>query len=104
METRIYRLYPIAERSDPGWRMSAYQGHVLVRAHSSGDARLVAAEAEAGVTAGKKENNDIFSVRTSAFTDDKLYGVSLVEDAGYPPEGPRAVLEGLTGVDGQRLA
>ena len=96
METRIYRLYPIAEPGDPNWQLRASHGVVLVRAQSSGDARLVAAQAEAASRSGREENDDVRSIRTSAFVDEKLYGVTLVDSPPYPPDGPRGVLEGLS--------
>jgi len=95
METRIYRLHPIAEAHDPRWALHAPRGEVLVRAHSAGDARLVAAEVEAASRSGREENDDVRSIRTSAFIDEKLYGVTLTNSTGHSAEGPRGVLAGL---------
>lgn len=45
-ELKIYRLSPLAEPDDPNWQNASYQGEVVVAARSSGDARIVASEAE----------------------------------------------------------
>lgn len=90
----IYKLYPLAHPQDPGWDLAMNHGEVLVRAKSSGDARLVAAQAEAASADRHNENDDIFSIRSSAFTDDKLYGVQQISDGGLNPEGKRGVIEG----------
>lgn len=95
MQTHIYRLHPLAAPDDPGWSLHAWRGEVLVRAQTAGDARLVAAEAEAGSRTPREENDDVHSIRTSAFIDDKLYGVTLVESSRHSSDGPRGVLEGL---------
>jgi len=92
---QIFRLRPIADARDPSWDLSANRGEVIVRAKAAGDARLVAAEAElarAGDLARPKE--EVFSIRTSAFMDDKLYGVSQVRGGSHVQNGARAVLEG----------
>lgn len=94
----IYRLYPRAEALASNWDIAANHGVVVVRAKTSGDARLVAAEAEArAAEPGRHENDDVFSVRASAFTDDKLYGVQKLETADFSTAGERAVLAGEVG-------
>ncbi len=42
----IYRLVPIADANDPRWDNSPYQGEVVVAAHTTSDACIVAAERE----------------------------------------------------------
>ena len=94
----LYRLVPLAEPQSSNWDIAANRGEVVVRASSSGGARLVAAKAEAEMARRHDENDDINSIRASAFTDDKLYGVQTLSDSAYEPDGPDAVLDGL--VDG----
>lgn len=45
-ELKLYRLVPLAAFDDPNWQNATYQGEVVVAARSSGDARVVASEAE----------------------------------------------------------
>lgn len=90
----IFRLYPLAEPGASNWDIAQNQGEVLVRARTSGDARLVAAEAEAALARRHDENDDIYSIRSSAFTDEKLYGVQQISDSGLDPEGERGLLAG----------
>jgi hypothetical protein len=47
ISTRIYRLIPGAPLDDHNWRRAAHQGELVVRARSSGEARAIAARAEA---------------------------------------------------------
>lgn len=91
----IYRLVPVAEPQSSNWDIAANRGEVIVRATSSGGARIVAARAETAMARRHDENDDVYSIRASAFTDDKLYGVQMVADSPFDPEGPDAVLDGL---------
>ncbi|MCD7059802.1 hypothetical protein [Pelagibacterium xiamenense] len=91
----IYRLYPVAGRGTSNWDIAANRGEVVVRARTTGDARLVAAEAEARSAGdGRHENDDVYSVRSSAFTDEKMYGVQRIETPQYAEDGDRMVLSG----------
>lgn len=90
----IFRLYPLAEPQASNWDIAQNQGEVVVRAKSSGDARLVAAEAEVELARRHDENDDVNSIRASAFTDEKLYGVQQITDSGLDPEGERGLLAG----------
>jgi len=88
----IYRLVPIARPDDSNWDRTTDQGEVIVRARSSGDARVVASEGEARA-AGKDPAVETTQLLASAFRDPHLYAVRLVSDTRYPAEGPREVLE-----------
>jgi hypothetical protein len=91
----IYRLIPIAEPGDPHWQLSPYQGEVVVRAKSSGDARQVAVEIEADfLNTDAKPGEGVSTTNASAFRNEKLY--TVIEDLSgrYPVEGERQVLEG----------
>lgn len=90
----IFKLFPLAEPESSNWDIARNHGVVVVRAKSSGDARLVAAEAEVEAAKRHDENDDLYSLRTSAFTNEKLYGVTRLYDSGLEQEGARAVLAG----------
>ena len=91
----IYRLIPAAGPEDPNWSLSPCQGEVVVRAKSSGDARIVATEAEADFPELRaKPAEGVSTASASAFRNEKLY--TVIEDISgrYPGEGPRAILSG----------
>ena len=99
-ELKIYRLVPIASPDDPQWQNSPSQGEVVVRARTTGDARIVASEAELDFTdidALPAEGNS--TDMASAFRSEKLYTVILDESGRFSAEGQRAVLDGLVRVD-----
>lgn len=102
-QLKLYRLIPIAAATDPNWDLAPNQGEVVVRARSSGDARVVAAEAELDfmeIDALPGDGNSTTS--SSAFRSEKLYTV-VDEAAGtYPLEGPREVVAGTIRVDNIR--
>ncbi len=92
---RIYRLIPVAGPEDPRWTLSPCQGEVVVRAKSSGDARIVATTAEADFPENDaKPGEGISTASASAFRNEKLY--TVIEDISgrYSSEGPRAILFG----------
>lgn len=92
---RIYRLIPVAGPEDPNWSLSPCQGEVVVRAKSSGDARIVATAAEADfLDVDAKPGEGVSTAGASAFRNEKLY--TVIEDISgrYPGEGPRAILSG----------
>ncbi|GHA36009.1 hypothetical protein GCM10007989_35070 [Devosia pacifica] len=93
MANGIYKLTPLAGPTDSNWDRATDQGEIIVRASSSGDARVVASEAEAAA-AGKDPNIATTQVMASAFRDSHLYSVQLIEGAEYPKDGPREVLSG----------
>lgn len=96
MTRRIYKLVPIAAAGDPNWERAGGSGIVLVRADSSGDARLVASEAEPDfLEIDRKPAHGASTRFASAFRDEKLYGVEECETSGHSPEGPREVVEGM---------
>ena len=90
----IFRLYPLAEPHASNWDIAHNHGELVVRAKTSGDARLVAAEVEAELAHRHDENDDIYSIRASAFTNEKLYGVQQIIDSGIDPEGERGLVAG----------
>jgi hypothetical protein len=91
MEHHIYRLVPVAPTDDPNWDLATNQGEVVVRALSSGDARIVAAHAEAAAIIHRPPlaTTQIFA---SAFRDEKLYHVVEDTSGEFPADGPRTVL------------
>ncbi len=102
-QLKLYRLIPIAAATDTNWDLAPNQGEVVVRARSSGDARVVAAEAELDfmeIDALPGDGNSTTS--SSAFRSEKLYTV-VDEAAGtYPLEGLREVVAGTVRVDNIR--
>jgi hypothetical protein len=89
----IYRLWPIARPYDQNWDHATNQGEAIVRAHSSGDARVVASEAEA-MASGIDHPKATTKLLASAFRDPKLYAVQRIYDAPFPGAGPRMLLQG----------
>jgi len=76
----IYKLVPVAAADDPRWDKDASYGEVLVAALSSGDARIVAAEAQPDFPeADALPAEDVSTRFASAFRDEKLYTVIEVE-------------------------
>jgi hypothetical protein len=95
IEPKIYRLVPTAPADDPQWMDRPPQGEVVVRALTTGDARLVASEAELDFTdtdAKPAEGNS--TEMASAFRSEKLYTVIEDESGRFPADGPRGVLDG----------
>lgn len=102
-QLKLYRLIPVAAATDTNWDLAPNQGEVVVRARSSGDARVVAAEAELDFTeidALPGDGNSTTS--SSAFRNEKLYTVVDETGAAYPVEGPREVVAGRVRVDNIR--
>ena len=102
-QLKLYRLVPIASPTDTNWHLAPNQGEVVVRARSSGDARVVAAEAELDyleIDALPGDGNSTTS--WSAFRNEKLYTVVDEADPAYPIEGPRGVVAGTVRVDNIR--
>jgi hypothetical protein len=102
-QLKLYRLVPIASPTDTNWHLAPNQGEVVVRARSSGDARVVAAEAELDyleIDALPGDGNSTTS--SSAFRNEKLYTVVDEADPAYPIEGPRGVVAGTVRVDNIR--
>ena len=90
----VYRLVPVAHPDDPNWKRAVSQGEVVVRARSSGDARVVASHAEAAAIT-LREPQSTTQVEASALRDPKLYHVVQDDSGRYPAEGPRGVLEAM---------
>ncbi len=102
-QLKLFRLIPVAAATDTNWDNAPNQGEVVVRARSSGDARVVAAEAELDYTeidALPGDGNSTTSA--SAFRNEKLYTVVDETDAAYSPNGPREVVAGTVRVDNIR--
>lgn len=102
-QLKLYRLVPVAAASDLNWDLAPNQGEVVVRARSSGDARVVAAEAELDyleIDALPGDGNSTTS--SSAFRNEKLYTVVDESDPAYPVAGPREVVAGSVRVDNIR--
>jgi len=92
ISTQIYRLIPGAPVADHNWRRAACQGELVVRARSSGEARALAAQAEARAVGVAQPTTG--QVLASAFEDPVLY-FSRRDDRGtFPDEGPIGVLSG----------
>jgi hypothetical protein len=102
-QLKLFRLVPVAAANDTNWDNAPNQGEVVVRARSSGDARVVAAEAELDfmeIDALPGDGNSTTS--SSAFRNEKLYTVVDETDQSYPVEGPREVVAGTVRVDNIR--
>lgn len=102
-QLKLYRLVPIAAASDTNWDLAPNQGVVVVRARSSGDARVVAAAAELDyleIDALPADGNSTTS--SSAFRNERLYTVVDETDPSYPAEGPREVVAGTVRMDNIR--
>jgi hypothetical protein len=91
MQKHIYRLVPIAREDDPNWDRATNQGEVLVRAYSSGDARVLAAYGEAAAISSTRPQGTT-QVSASAFRDERLYHVVEDDSGTFPESGPRAIL------------
>ena len=89
----IYRLVPIADADDPNWDRAINHGEIVVRAVATGEARAIAALAEAEAATGRTPLATT-QVRASAFMDEKLYAVRQAPFDAWPAEGPSEVLAG----------
>lgn len=92
MIVSLYRLFPTARRGDTNWRRATDQGEILVRARSGGEARALAARAEAQAAGASPKITT--QVLASAFYDPNLYGVRREDSSAFEPDGPLGVLEG----------
>lgn len=102
-ELKLFRLVPIASATDTKWDIAPNHGEVVVRARSSGDARVVAAEAELDymeIDALPGDGNSTTS--SSAFRNEKLYTVVDERNPSYSVDGPREVVAGTVRVDNIR--
>lgn len=102
-ELKLFRLVPIASATDTKWDIAPNHGEVVVRARSSGDARVVAAEAELDymeIDALPGDGNSTTS--SSAFRNEKLYSVVDERNPSYSVDGPREVVAGTVRVDNIR--
>jgi hypothetical protein len=102
-ELKLFRLVPIASAADTNWDIAPNHGEVVVRARSSGDARVVAAEAELDymeIDALPGDGNSTTS--SSAFRNEKLYTVVDERNHSYSVDGPREVVAGTVRVDNIR--
>ncbi len=108
-ELNIYRVVPSAPVTDPGWDNNPLQEEIVVRARSSGDARIVAQEAELDFPeVNAKPAEGVQTDIASAFRNEKLFTVVRDDSTRFSPEGPRGVVAGkirrLVIVAGRRLA
>ncbi len=97
---KIFRLVPLAASDDPNWQNAPSHGEVIVRARTSGDARIVASEAELDFTeidASPAEGNS--TKEASAFRNEKLYSVIEETSGRFPSEGERGVVSGRVRID-----
>ncbi|ACP26797.1 hypothetical protein NGR_c30620 [Sinorhizobium fredii NGR234] len=95
---KIYRLTPLAEPQDPNWQNARYQGEVVVVARSSGDARIVASEAELDFREiDAKPAEGVTTDMASAFRSERLY--TVIEEGPAPPGSDRGVIAGRIAVD-----
>lgn len=102
-QLKLFRLVPVAAATDTNWDIAPNQGEVVVRARSSGDARVVAAEAELDYTeidALPGDGNSTTS--SSAFRNEKLYTVVDETDPAYDVDGPRGLVAGTVRLDNIR--
>lgn len=102
-ELKLFRLVPIASATDTNWDIAPNHGEVVVRARSSGDARVVAAEAELDymeIDVLPGDGNSTTS--SSAFRNEKLYTVVDERNPSYSVDGPREVVADTVRVDNIR--
>ncbi|MGV8952496.1 MAG: hypothetical protein ACOH2M_15420 [Cypionkella sp.] len=98
-ELKTYQLFPTVPAGGQDWRLSADRGEVVVQAQSTGEARAVAAMAEA--RAFGNTNADITTeVSASAFLDPNLYGVREDGRKPQPPSHPRVLKANFRRPDG----
>jgi len=92
---KIFRLLP--HRAGAHWGHSQNHGEVIVRARSSGEARFVAAHAEAALAhlAGERW----FEMAASAFRNPLLYRVIRDATGRYEQAGAAQVVSGLARVE-----
>jgi hypothetical protein len=94
----LYRLVPTASSDDPRWQNSPFQGEVLVAARNTGDARLVASGRELDfMEIDSAPADDVTTINASAFRDDKLYTVVVVDTDRTDLK--RGVIEGEIRID-----
>jgi hypothetical protein len=89
----IFRLIPVADPTDGNWDRALNQGEIVVRAASSGEARAIAAIAEASAATGVRPELTT-QVQASALMDEKLYAVREEQIGQYPAHGPSVLLSG----------
>jgi len=89
----VYRLIPTADPDDPNWDRAINHGEVVVLAQSTGEARAVAALAEA-VWFSEGVPRATTQVTASAFMDERLYTVVEDDTGTFPDTGPVRVLVG----------
>jgi hypothetical protein len=89
----IYRLTPSARADDPNWDNSFNHGEVVVRAHSTGEARAIAALEEASQYSGGVPRVTT-QVQASGFKRENLYSVVLDTSREFAEDGPVCVLSG----------
>ncbi len=87
----IYRLKPIAKADDKNWGRAFNHGEVVVRAHSTGEARAIAALEEASRLTGGVPRVTT-QVQASALLDSNLYTVVLDTSGEFADKGPVRVL------------
>jgi hypothetical protein len=91
LATRVYRLVPIAPPDDTGWGGALYQGEIVVRARSSGEARALAARAEAAAAGEARTTTQVVA---SALREPRLYAVRRDGSGQFPDAGEPGVLRG----------
>jgi len=84
---------PSAPAKDPGWDLALNHGEVVVRAHSSGEARAIAALEEASIRVQGLPPTTT-QVVASAFRNEKLYTVVEDQSGAFDDSGPVRVLRG----------
>ena len=102
-ELKLFRLVPIASATDTNWDIAPNHGEVVVRARSSGDARVVAAEAELDyMEIDALPGDGKSTTSSSAFRNEKLYTVVDERNPTYSVDGSREVVAGAVRVDNIR--
>ncbi|MDK1389188.1 hypothetical protein QN224_27670 [Sinorhizobium sp. 8-89] len=97
-ELKVYRLSPVAKPDDPNWQNATYQGELIVVARSSGDARIVASQAELDFREiDAKPAEGVTTDMASAFRSEKLY--TVIEEGPAPPDAKRGVIGGKVRLD-----
>ncbi|HXE55527.1 MAG TPA: hypothetical protein VN541_21065 [Tepidisphaeraceae bacterium] len=92
LSTAIYKLLPSAPLLDHNWQRAMCQGEIVVRARSGGEARAIAARAEARAAGASAKTTG--QVTASAFRDSTLYSARRDDSGRFPNDGPLEVISG----------
>ncbi|MEX2451487.1 MAG: hypothetical protein WD407_11580 [Rhodospirillales bacterium] len=94
----LWKILPVAPKKDPRWLGRPVWKDVVVRAPTSADARLVAADMERREMPDSPPLGNESPISRSGFEDEKLYNVRLLgpdQARAFPETGPDEVVQAL---------